>query len=117
MYPDWMFTVILVISSPENLKGVEVPYFLRNRFTEEKDDEGKSWVGIGKGKHGDNLLKFLRLTGVEERGPMPFKSNPLPMVEKRIMHEPKEFGFTISDGWVDNVFPLSDSDSLEWDGN
>ena len=117
MYPDWMFTVILVISSPENLKGVEVPYFLRNRFTEEKDDEGKSWVGIGKGKHGDNLLKFLRLTGVEERGPMPFKSNLLPMVEKRIMHEPKEFGFTISDGWVDNVFPLSDSDSLEWDGN
>ena len=116
-YPDWMFTVIIGITNPKNLAGVEVPYFLRNRFTEEKDEEGKSWIGIGKGKHGDNLLKFLRITGVEERGAMPFKSNPLPMVEKRVLHEPKEFGFIISDGWISDVFPLNANDGLEWDGD
>ena len=117
LYPDWMFTVIIGITSPDNLKGVEVPYFLRNRFTEEKGDDGKTYVGIGKGKHGDNLLKFLRITGVEERGAMPFKSNPLPMVEKRVLHEPNEFGFTINNGWIDNIFPLTPDSGLEWDGD
>jgi hypothetical protein len=115
-YPDWMFTVILVITSPEKFAGIEVPYFPRHRFTEEQADDGKSYIGIGKGKHGDNLLKFLRLCDVEKQGPMPYKANPLPMIEKRILHNDKEFGFTIEGGYVSGLFPLSNSDSLEWDG-
>jgi len=115
-YPDTMFTVILTITSPSKFKGIEVPYFLRHRFTEEQTSDGKIYIGIGKGKHGDNLLKFLRLNNVESQGPMPWKTNPLPMVEKRVLHNDEEFGFAIENGYVSGVFGLSNTDSLEWDG-
>jgi len=115
-FPDWMFTVVFEITQPEKFKGIEVPYFLRNRFDEVQADDGKLLVGIKQGKHGDNLNKFLTLTGAWNRGPVPWKSNVLPLFEKRILHENVEFGFAIENGYVSGVFSLSSSDSLEWDG-
>jgi hypothetical protein len=114
-YPDLMFTVVIEITTPEKLKEVEVPYFLRHRFDEYQEND-KSLVAIKGGKHGDNLNRFLTITGVWNKGPMPWKSNVLPMVEKRVLHENVEFGFAIEDGYVSGIFPLSNADSLEWDG-
>ena len=111
------FTVILTISSPAKHKGIEVPFTLRYKFGEAQDEEGESCVGIESGKYGDMLSEFLDLTGVWKMGKMAWKSNVLPAVEKRILHNKQFFGFIMKEGWVDSLFPLEASEeSLQWEG-
>ena len=113
---DWSwqyFTVLLEITKGEN-KGLVIPCMPRYHFAEAEED-GKSVVAYDhiKSKYTPMLIEFCDVTGVWEKGPMPFKDNVLPYMEKRIMHEAKEFQFVLKNGWVDSFIPLDQPVSEE----
>jgi hypothetical protein len=113
---DWsyqFFVVVLEITKGEN-KGLTIPCMLRYHFGEAEDD-GKSVVAYshGKSKYTPMLREFCDVTGVWEKGVMPYKDNVLPLIEKRILHEDKEFQFVIKQGWVDSFIQLDQPQSEE----
>lgn len=106
---DWSyqyFTVLLEITQGEN-KGLMLPCILRYNFAEAQEDD-KTVVAYAhiKSKYTPMLMEFCDCAGVWEKGPMPFKDNILPYMEKRVMHEAKEFQFVLKGGWVDSFIPL-----------
>jgi hypothetical protein len=106
---DWsyrFFTILLEITRGEN-KGLVVPCMLRYHFAEAEED-GKSVVAYDhpKSKYTPMLIEFMDCAGAWEKGIMPFKDNILPLIEKRVMHEDKEFQFVMKGGWVDSFIPL-----------
>ena len=111
------FTVLLEIVEPEEFSGVVVPYTLSYNFAE-KEDNGRQVVGFpsSKGRTKD-LIDFCDLTGVWDGGPMKYKDNILPDLQKRILRAEKEFNIVINDGWVESVFSAFDAeeDDLDWE--
>jgi hypothetical protein len=87
---------------------------LRYHFSEATEDE-KSVVAYShpKSKYTPMLIEFCDVTGVWERGVMPYKDNVLPLIEKRVMHEDKEFQFLMKGGWVDSFIPIDSPESEE----
>jgi hypothetical protein len=100
------FTILLEITKGEN-KGLIVPCVLRYHFTEAQEDE-KSVVAYShpKSKYTPMLVEFCDVSGVWEKGVMPYKDNVLPYIEKRVMHEAKEFQFVLKQGWVDSFIAI-----------
>lgn len=113
---DWSyqyFTVLLEITKGDN-KGIAVPCMLRYHFTEAEEDEKKVVAySQPRSKYTPILIEFCDMTGVWDRGPMPFKDNLLPMMQKRIMSAAKEFQFIMKKGYVDGFMPLNQPVSEE----
>lgn len=111
---DWSyqyFTVLLEITKGEN-KGLSIPCMLRYHFAEAHEDE-KSVVAFShpKSKYTPMLIEFCDVTGVWEKGVMPYKDNILPYIEKRVLHMGKEFQFVMKGGWVDSFIPIDQPES------
>jgi hypothetical protein len=106
---DWSyqyFTVLLEITKGDN-KGLLIPCMLRYNFTEATEDD-KSVVAYcrPKSKYTPMLIEFMDCSGAWNKGVMPYKDNILPYIEKRVMHENREFQFVLKQGWVDSFIPL-----------
>ena len=106
---DWsykFFTILLEITKGDN-KGIVVPCMLRYHFAEAEED-GKSVVAYDhpKSKYTPMLIEFCECAGVWNKGVMPYKDNILPLLEKRVMHEDKEFQFIMKNGWCDSFIPM-----------
>lgn len=106
---DWSyqyFTVLLEITQGDN-EGLFIPCMLRYHFSEAQEDE-KSVVAYShiKSKYTPMLMEFCEVSGVWNKGMMPYKDNILPLIEKRVMHEGKQFQFVIKNGWVDSFIPI-----------
>lgn len=106
---DWSyqyFTILLEITRGDN-KGMLIPCMLRYHFAEAEED-GKSVTAYShpKSKYTPMLVEFCDVSGVWNKGVMPYKDNILPYMEKRVMHENREFQFVLKAGWVDSFIPL-----------
>ena len=113
---DWSyqyFTVLLEITKGDN-KGLLIPCMLRYNFAEATEDD-KSVVAYcrPKSKYTPMLIEFMDCSGAWEKGIMPYKDNILPYIEKRVMHEAKQFQFVLKAGWVDSFIPLDQPISEE----
>ncbi len=111
---DWSyqyFTVLLEITKGDN-KGLLVPCMLRYHFAEAQE-EGKSVVAFShpKSKYTPMLIEFCDVTGVWDKGVMPYKDNVLPYIEKRVLNQAKEFQFVMKGGWVDSFIPFDQPES------
>jgi hypothetical protein len=103
-YGLWFFTVILEVVEG-NEKGMEIPLRLNYWFTS-MDEDGKVAVGYEyhpKSKYMPMLIDYCDLSGVWEKGPMPYKDNVLPMMEKRILAAAKTFQVSIKEGYVQSI--------------
>jgi len=113
------FVTILEIVDGE-AKGATLTYNLPFKFDydeEEIDGNVKRTLQIaGRGKATDKLEEFLRVNGVWNKT-LPYKDNPLPMLEKVILSEAKEFNVQVEKGWVSSIYAsdLPDEDT-DFDG-
>ena len=103
-FPFQYFTVLIELTSPKNVAGMIVPFSPRYNFSE-VDEDGKAVVGIShpKSKYTPMLMDFLDATGAWERGPIPFKDNILPILEKRILKADSTFSIVMKEGWVTTI--------------
>jgi hypothetical protein len=111
------FTVLLEITDPDDLEGVTIPYVLPYNF-KEVEDNGKQVVGFPSSKgRTKQLIDFCDITGVWDSGPMKYKDNILPDLQKRILRADKEFNIVINDGWIESIFSAFDAeeDDLDWE--
>lgn len=117
-YTITSFTVLLEVLEPEQYRGLNIPFMLRYNFRE-AEDNGKSVVGLpDKGRHSKLLEEFCDLTGVWKFGPMEYKDNVLPDVEKRILKADQAFNIVLKDGWVDTIYEADEpTDESEWEEN
>lgn len=104
------FTVLLEVTRGTE-KGMVIPYNLRYHFSKTKEDvKGNEEITVAyghlKSKYTGVLEEFMDTTGAWEQGPMKYSDNVLPMIEKRILRQAKEFNILLKGGWVDKVFPL-----------
>lgn len=110
------FTVLLNILEPEKYKDIEIPYTLRYHF-EQDTYEGKEVVAYSKGgsKYTDYLKEYLNIAGAWDLGPLPYKDNVLPDLQKRILHADKKFQVTMKDGWVvpGSLIPFDEPEESE----
>lgn len=104
-YSYQYFAVLLEITQGNN-KGLVVPCMLRYQFGQAEED-GKQVVAYTnpKSKYNPVLVSFCDVTGVWNKGIMQFKDNILPAMEKRILHEDKEFNFVMKNGYVSDFIP------------
>ena len=110
------FTVLVEITEPEKLAGVEVPLVMRYNFLEAKEDE-ESVVGLmSKGSRTKELEEFLDLVGAWNRGPMEWSDNILPDLEKRILRADQPFMFLMKEGWIDTLYAADEpEESEDWE--
>lgn len=118
-YEKVSFWVLIKILEPEKYAGIVVSKEFRYNFREAIVD-GKSVVGfMSKGDRTKELEEYCDLTGVWNRGPMPWKDNILPDVQKRILRENQPFMFLMKDGWIDTLYeatPDEESDNdADWE--
>lgn len=94
------FTAVFRIREGK-FKGFRIPYFVRYKF-----DEGDDGVAMlyGYGKYTDQLDDFLDVTGVYDRGPMKFKTNLLPAIQKRFQKAKKEINIIMKNGFIDTLY-------------
>ena len=104
-YSYQYFTVLLEITQGSN-KGLIVPAMLRYQFGQ-ADEDGKQVVAYTnpKSKYNPILVSFCDVTGVWDKGIMQYKDNILPIMQKRILHENKEFNFVMKNGYVSDFIP------------
>jgi len=109
------FTVLLEIVEPEELEGIVVPYTLAYNF---KEVDGEVGFPSSKGRT-KQLIDFCDITGVWDKGPLKFKDNILPDMQKRILRADKSFNIVINDGWIESVFSAfeAEEDDLDWEEN
>ena len=115
---DWSysyFVVLLEITQGSN-KGLQVPCLLRYHFGEAQEEvKGKTESVVAyshpKSKYTPMLVEFCDVSGVWEKGVMPYKDNVLPLIEKRVASANKEFQFVMKNGWVDSFIPLDQPQS------
>lgn len=106
---DWnyqYFIAIIELQNPE-VKDMEVPVILRYHFGKAEED-GKDVVAFShpKSKYTPQLIEFCDVTGMWNKGMMPYKDNILPLMEKRILHEGKTFQVVIKNGYADSFMEL-----------
>lgn len=100
------FIVIAKLLNPE-VKDMEIPLILRYHFGKAEED-GKDVVAFShpKSKYTPQLIEFCEVTGMWNKGMMPYKDNILPLMEKRILHEDKTFQVVIKNGYADSFIEL-----------
>jgi len=102
------FTVLLEIDQ-KKFKGMIIPLRLRYHFKGTLEEVKKKekevvWYDKPGSKYTPMLVDFCEATGVFDRGPMPWKANILPMMEKRIASLNQSFAIVLKDGWVNTIF-------------
>ncbi len=119
-YPGYSyeyFTVLLEIAQ-KKFKGMIIPLRLRYHFKgalEDVQGEEKEVVWYDKpgSKYTGIVVDFCEATGVFDKGPMPWKANILPMMEKRIASLNQSFAIVLKDGWVNTIFAGLDTEPEE----
>lgn len=105
--PDWSyqyFTALIEITKGA-FKGARVSYTLRYHFAETEEKGQKvAWYSHPKSKYTAQLGEFMDITGVWEKGPMKYKDNVLPMIQKRMLAEDRTFKFIIKQGNIHTLF-------------
>lgn len=95
------------------------------------EDEGKQVVGIkGKGSYTKQLIEFCSVLGIEDKGPIAWRDNILPVLQKRIMSLDRPFQFIIKSEekttkagevitlvYIDGLIPMDNSDGDDNDDN
>jgi len=109
------FNVLLDILKPDEFKGATLLLNLRYHFDEdvaEVNGKEQPIVAIShpQSKYTNMLLEFLEATGVTEKGPMPFKANILPLLQKRVLNANKTFQVLVKDGWITSIFSEYDDE-------
>jgi len=111
---DWeyrYFTSLIVITEGE-FKGAKLPYMLHYYF-DETEENGKSIVQYDhpKSKYTAQLSEFCDVFGVWEKGPMPYKDNILPMLQKRLLAEDIKVKMIIKNGNINTFFASNEPDT------
>lgn len=103
------FTAILRIVGG-NEDGMKIPYTLRYHFDKELepvDQAGTKREVVAyshpKSKYTAPLVDFMDAAGAWEKGPMPYKDNILPMLEKRIQEQKRTFKIVLRQGQVHSI--------------
>jgi hypothetical protein len=106
------FLVMLEIVEPKELKGLEIPYFLRYQFAPKQTKEGTIAQFSMGGKYTEELESFMDATGLLDDKYMPYKyvDNLLPLFQRNALHEDRKFQVTLKDGYVlqGTILPLDD---------
>ena len=113
---------LLDILKPDEYKGATLLLNLRYHFDEdvaEVNGKEQPIVAIShpQSKYTNMLLEFLEATGVTEKGPMPFKANILPLLQKRVLSANKTFQVLVKDGWITSIFSTEYEDETEEDND
>lgn len=121
---SYLYFVVLVEITDGECKGMQVPLFLRYNFAPADEEvKGKTVQvvayskDLSKSPHTVFLDEVLTVSGAWEAGPMPYKDNILPTLEKRIMRADKVFNFVMKKGFIDNVYETSSIGSNTEDDN
>jgi len=114
-YSYQQFTVLLDVVSPEKLKGVTLPLTLRYHFDEMTEEiKGKPEQVVAyshpNSKYTSLLMDFCDAVGFWDKGPMPFKPNILPAMQRRVLANDRKFQVVIKDGWVVTIFAIDNPD-------
>ena len=98
---EWSYQYMnaLVEITKGEFKGSRIAYMLRYHFAE-GDENGKPVVVYDhpKSKYTPVLMEFLEITGAWERGPIAYKDNILPILQKRMLAEDRTFKFVVKEG-------------------
>ncbi|MHA2220154.1 MAG: hypothetical protein ACXACY_30095 [Candidatus Hodarchaeales archaeon] len=113
------FTVILEILS-KDAKGATITYNVPFKFDYDEEDykekTRRTLQIAGRGKRSDALEEFLRITGVFN-SVLPYKDNPLPLLQKAILKEDRKFNVQIEKGWVSAIYPsMNVEEDTDFDG-
>lgn len=108
---DSRFYVILEVTEGP-AAGMTATLGLKFWFTMlEKEIQGKTREVLALEEHPKAfknyplLEAFMKVTGLFST-PLPYKDNPLPMMEKTILRIGNTFGFTVENGWANNLYPI-----------
>lgn len=107
-----MIMILEVVEGP--YQGMEVPVFMRYNFIPlEDEDSGKTIAALPAyktAKHLKLLEDTLYALGVLEFGPLPYKDNMLPTIQKRarkaIDENDTKVLATLQDGYVNAIAPV-----------
>ena len=117
-YSYELFTVLLSVVEGE-LKGFEIPLFLRYNFAEFVEN-GKSIAGFSMGgKYTSQLEEYMSVAGILDTKyqPMLWSDNLLPFMQRIALHENRKFVVTVKNGWVVNgsLIPYDEpKESVPW---
>lgn len=108
-YPYSYFTVLLEVVKGA-WKGAIIPVHLHYNFCEFTDEQGRAIVGFDKmgSKTTPPLVEFFDVTGVWNKGPMPYKDNLLPLIAKRIKEVDAEFDVVMKNGYADSYIAIDE---------
>lgn len=118
---DWKpyqyFAVFVEVTDPERYKGMEVYIELRYHFGEAQEEINGTMRRVAaitnlRSPNTGTLEEFLDATGVWEHGPIKYSDNILPILQKRILTNDREFGLILKDGWL-QYFIIPDENTLE----
>jgi hypothetical protein len=106
--PYQTFSVIFEISEGEN-KGMQMIGSFPFEFIEDHEEvDGKiqSVLGAKRKKNSprnDLFWDLMKVTGID-RKTLPYKENPLPMLQKHMLKEDRTFTGAYKDGWINSLF-------------
>jgi hypothetical protein len=125
----YYFTVMLEITDGAE-KGMQIPLTLRYWFDgadEMINGSMKKALCLEfhpKSKYMPHLVDYLDVAGVWESGPMPYKDNVLPMLEKRALAAGKHFNVVMKAGYVQSILgtnksntEFSSNQENDWNGD
>jgi len=108
------FLANIVVTAPEEYAGCVFTHMLRYNYRMAEDEKGRQVVGYAsKGKHTEHLIEFDAVTGIWQFGPMPWSENILPAIEKRTLKADQEFQFSMKEGWINDVYPVTNPPKSE----
>ena len=58
-------------------------------------------------------MDFCEAVGLWDKGPMPYKPNILPAMQKRILNNDRKFQVVVKDGWVVTIFSMEHEEEDE----
>jgi hypothetical protein len=112
--PYMTFAVEFEIVEGEN-KGMTIPGSYPFDFIESMEEvPGKGTLPVlnvkkkQKSPGNDRLWELLEVSGVISLV-MPYKENPLPMLQKHMLHQAKVFTGAYKDGWMTSLFASEES--------
>jgi hypothetical protein len=111
-FPYVYFTVILKTAEPDKFRGMEIPMMVNYHFEGTVQTISGKEVEIVQYNHPNSRFHqlvedFCDYAGVWDKGPMQWKANILPGMQKRVLDANKTFQWFMKDGYVSNLFPAS----------